>query len=66
MILLQIWRKPIQWFLIFHTQTKKSQTAPKTELYAVHCMLQKWQRSKLQFRGGSASLNFREPGPRPI
>jgi len=23
---------------IFHTQTKKSQTAPKTEPYAVHCV----------------------------
>jgi len=23
---------------IFHTQTKKSQTAPKTEHYIVHCV----------------------------
>jgi len=28
---LWIWRKSVYWFWRFHTQTKKSQTAPKTE-----------------------------------
>jgi len=35
---LWIWRKSVQWFPRYFIHNKKSQTVPKAEPYAVHCM----------------------------